>query len=409
MPKTIKSALVVCVDRDNDLGNKTGIQGPVIGRKNVLNAAARLAIADPEESDANCMFASVKKLDEIKEEFDATEVVCLTGVDKSDFRSDRMVAQQFDAVLEKFPADGLVLVTDGAEDDQVIPILQSRAPIISKQQIVIKQAREVESTFYTIKEALKDPFLARIVFGVPGIILLLYFLVGSLSLQIISFILGIYLLIKGFGIEELLFRAVEDLKTNFSIQRPSFPFFVGGLFILVFAVITAYAAFVSTYDIDPLTNAIQALQRTYILLFLAGESFVIGKSIDLVQLKKAHGLPEQAILGVSFLLLWIILDAGTDVFLKKADLNWFLAAILFSFVVLLLVLRFTKGIDIRKKVTRLLIGLPVYNPEGKWVGKIEKVYKEKEMVEYKDNRTKELKQITKNKFRLSEGRVVLTL
>lgn len=396
------------MDRDNDLGRKTGILGPLIGRKTILNAAAKLAIADPEESDANCMFASVKKLEEIKGEFDAVEVACLTGVDKSGFQSDKKIVEQFEAVLEKFPAGGIILVTDGAEDDQVIPLLQSRVPIISKQQIVIKQAREVESTFYTIKEALKDPFLARIVFGVPGIILLLYFLIGSLSLQIVSFVLGLYLLIKGFGIEEVLFNTFGGFKANFSFQRASFPFFVGSLFIIVFAAITAYATFISTLDTDPLTNALQAIQHTYLLLFLAGESLVIGRTIDLLQLKKAFRIPEQFTIGISLFLLWIILDAGTEVFLKKADLNWFLGTVLFSFVVLLLVYRFTKGIDIRKKVTRLLVGLPVYSSDGKWIGKIEKVYREKELMEFKDNKTKETKQLTKGRFRLSEGKVIVT-
>ncbi len=406
--KKAKSVLVVCVDRDNDLGNKTGIQGPVIGRKNMLNAAAKLAIADPEESDANCMFAAVKKLEEIRGYFDASEVACLTGVDKTDFRSDRQVLEQFEIVLEKFPAEGLVLVTDGAEDDQVIPILQSRVPIISKQQIVIKQAHEVESTFYTIKEALKDPFVARIVFGVPGIILLLYFAVGSLSLQIVSLVLGIYLLLKGFGIEEVLFKAAEDFKTNLSFQRISFLFFIGSLFFMVFAVITAYSNFASTFDTDPLTNAIQAIQGSYLLLFLAGESFIVGRIIDLLQLKKAFRVPDQAIIAVSLFLLWIVLDAGTEVFLKRATLNDFLFAMLFSLAVLFLVYRFTKFVDIRKKVTQLLIGLPVYSTEGKWLGKVEKVYKEKELVEFKDHKSKETKQLTKTKFRLSEGKLIAT-
>jgi hypothetical protein len=47
--------LVLTVDRDNDLGIKTAIRGPVICRKQVLTAALRLGIADPEESDTNAI------------------------------------------------------------------------------------------------------------------------------------------------------------------------------------------------------------------------------------------------------------------------------------------------------------------------------------------------------------------
>ena len=42
--------LVLTVDRDNDLGIKTSIRGPVVGRRQVLTAALKLGIADPEKA-----------------------------------------------------------------------------------------------------------------------------------------------------------------------------------------------------------------------------------------------------------------------------------------------------------------------------------------------------------------------
>ena len=36
--------LVITVDRDNDLGQKTAIRGPVVGRKQVLTAALKLVL-----------------------------------------------------------------------------------------------------------------------------------------------------------------------------------------------------------------------------------------------------------------------------------------------------------------------------------------------------------------------------
>ncbi len=45
--------LVLAIDRDNDLGRKTGIRSPVIGREANLAAAQELGLADPEESDTN--------------------------------------------------------------------------------------------------------------------------------------------------------------------------------------------------------------------------------------------------------------------------------------------------------------------------------------------------------------------
>ena len=59
--------LVISVDRDNDLGMKTAIRGPVIGRKNVLTAALKLGIADPEESDTNAILGALHQHDALVE------------------------------------------------------------------------------------------------------------------------------------------------------------------------------------------------------------------------------------------------------------------------------------------------------------------------------------------------------
>ena len=46
MAKDFENVLIICADRDNDLGKKADIAGPVIGRKANLNAAAKLALAE---------------------------------------------------------------------------------------------------------------------------------------------------------------------------------------------------------------------------------------------------------------------------------------------------------------------------------------------------------------------------
>ncbi len=52
--------LVIAIDRDNDLGRKTGIRSPVLGREPNVKAALELGLADPEESDTNTMLAAIK-------------------------------------------------------------------------------------------------------------------------------------------------------------------------------------------------------------------------------------------------------------------------------------------------------------------------------------------------------------
>ncbi len=61
------NTLVITVDRDDDLGKKTNLAGPIVGEKACIKAAETLAIADPGESDANAMFAAIKAYRELKE------------------------------------------------------------------------------------------------------------------------------------------------------------------------------------------------------------------------------------------------------------------------------------------------------------------------------------------------------
>ena len=398
--------LVLCVDRDNDLGRKTGINGPVIGRKKNIDAATALAIADPGETDANCIFAGVKKLDELKAEKVESEMATLTGWGKIGFKSDKILNEQLDAVLKKFRADGFVLVTDGAEDDQIIPILQSRARIVSKETVIVKQAQEIESAYFTIKEVLRDPFVSRIVFGIPGIILLLYVALGSLSLQIIALVFGFYLLLKGFGIEEKAFQVFNGVTESISVQRTSFPFYVGSLFIIAFGIITAYNKYLATQITDPLLDIISIAQPTYLFIVLATLSVMAGRSIDLIHFKKAYMLKKYLLSGVSVILLWFILDAGTLVLLRHADLSWFLTSIIISFAIVIVAFRLSELMDVRKKITRLFIGLPVYSKEGIMLGRIDAIDRRKNAILYTNEKTNTKAELARKDFRVAGGKVV---
>ncbi len=403
--KNSDKLLVLCVDRDNDLGKKAGVKGPVVGRKKNFDAAAALALADPGETDANCMFAGVKKFDELKAEKINAEIATITGWGKLGFKSDRILNEQLDAVLQKFKADGFVLVTDGAEDDQIIPIIQSRAKIVSKETVIVKQAQEIESAYFTIKEFVKDPFVSRVVFGIPGIMLLLYVALGSFSFQILAFVFGFYLLLKGFGVEDKALQAFNSVTESISVQRTSFPFYVGSLFIVVFGAITAYNTYLSTVITDPVIDAITIAHPTFLFVVLAAMSVVIGRSIDLIHFKKAYLLRKYFLSSVSIILLWFILDAGTLVLLRQADLNWFLGSIITSFVVLLVAFRVSEIMDVKKKITNLLLGIPVYSKEGIMLGRIDSVDRRKNAILFTDSRSNKRVELNRRNFSFSNGKI----
>ncbi len=384
-----KAIAVICVDRDNDFGRKAGIEGPILGRKDNLRAAVQLALADPEDSDANCLFMAIKKYDELKDENPNVEIITLVGSKKFGFESDVRINDQLDDFLEQFHAEQFVLVTDGAEDDQIIPILVSRGPIVSKTTVIIKQAKEVESTFYTIKEALKDPFLARLVFGVPGLVILLYLLLPTVGLQIVGGLLGIYLLLKGFGLEDRIISILQEMGSSISAQRVSFPFYIGSIMFAAFGLFSAAPRVIEAYNEFVLGNFATAVESVatgidFLIMFgaITGLAFLFGKSVDSIQLKKAYMLHTYLLSGVAIILGAILLGTAKGVLIGTATLNWFLALLIFSFITFFGAYKFTQELDIRKKVTKLLIGLPVYSATGRWLGKVEKIYKEKGTIEF---------------------------
>ncbi len=384
-----KALAIVCVDRDNDFGRKAGIDGPIIGRKDNLRAAVKLALADPEDSDANCLFMAIQKYDELREKYAEIEIITLVGSKKFGFESDVRINEQLDAFLETFHAEAFVLVTDGAEDDQITPILQSRAPIISKINVIIKQAKEVESTFYTIKEALRDPFLARLAFGIPGIVILLYLLLPTIGLQLVAGILGVYLILKGFGFEDRIFSVFKEIGSSISAQRVSFPFYIGAMMFAAFGLFSAAPHAIDAYytiqsglisaGIDSIGIAVDFLITFGVVTGLA---FLVGKGADAIQLKKAYLLHTYLLSAVAIILGGILMGTAKSVLIGTTTLNWFLFLLAISFFVFFGAYRVTGVFDIRKKVTTLLIGLPVYSKTGKWLGKIEKISKEKNHVEF---------------------------
>ena len=133
--------LVLTVDRDNDLGIKTSIRGPVVGRRQVLTAALKLGIADPEESDTNAILGALSQHDALLENgADEDEV----EDEKVGVRSDRAIAAQLEEVVSAYQPDEAILITDGAEDEAVLPIIQSQVRIDHVEKIIVKQSKGIE-------------------------------------------------------------------------------------------------------------------------------------------------------------------------------------------------------------------------------------------------------------------------
>jgi uncharacterized membrane protein len=107
----------------------------------------------------------------------------------------------------------------------------------------IKQAEQLENTYFTVLEKLKEPHYARIIFGIPAILLLLFALSYYLKLgwEFPVALIGIYLILQGFGLMDALSESFRGL--GFSVERLSFVFYVGSVLFFLISLIVAYGSY----------------------------------------------------------------------------------------------------------------------------------------------------------------------
>ncbi len=207
--------LVLNVDRDDDLGLKASVETPIIGRDKCVEAATKLALADPEEADANGIFAAVRTADELRSRGYDVEVAVIAGHHTSSFEADRRIRSQAERVISIVKPSGVVFVSDGVDDEVVIPLIQQLAPIISVQRVVIRHSGSIEESYEVLarylKLALGDIRYSRYVLGVPGVLLLLFGLLSLYHLEVyagyaVVILLGAAMIYKGFGVDDALAR-----------------------------------------------------------------------------------------------------------------------------------------------------------------------------------------------------------
>jgi len=169
--------LVICIDRDNDVGEKAGISTPVVGRDACIEAAQRLALEDPEDADSNSIFSAVKTYEDLISKGYQVEVITVAGVKERGVQADEKILVETKKVLEKFSANGAVIVSDGEDDESVIPGIQNVLPVVSVQRVVMKVSRSVEYSYAVFGKYLKmvayDTKYSKFFLGVPGILLLI--------------------------------------------------------------------------------------------------------------------------------------------------------------------------------------------------------------------------------------------
>ncbi|MFC7045001.1 DUF373 family protein [Halobacteriaceae archaeon GCM10025711] len=201
--------LVVCVDRTGDIPRKTGLQTPIAGWEAVQSLVVDLGLADPEDSSVNTLLEALRVTRDLRDGDEEATVAVISGTADSVVGADRAVAAQMDDLLDRYDPDSAVVVIDSQEDERLVPIVESRVQVDSVDRVVVRQARDLESTYYLLKQFLGDEELRQSILVPIGIVLLVFPAIMMLArpavaVASITAVIGLFLLYKGLGVGDYL-------------------------------------------------------------------------------------------------------------------------------------------------------------------------------------------------------------
>jgi len=279
LPRLRMKTLVLCVDRDDDLGTKAGINGPVIGRDENLKASIALGIADPEDVDTNTILSGVQLYDDLVKRGMETEIATISGDSHVGFQSDLILTNQLENVLEVVKPDRAILVSDGSEDESIYPVISSRVKIDSVKRVYVKQSRSIEGTYNMIVKTLRDEKMRRR-WIVPLSILMITWSVFSLltitniikipagiALGVIGVVLGLYLIGWAYHWASMIQQRITRTRKAVRQGSLTIPFAIVGLVLVSVGLLIGYDM-ATVYRESLLSN--ERSLAISILLFVSG-------------------------------------------------------------------------------------------------------------------------------------------
>jgi putative membrane protein len=200
--------LVVCIDR-GDVARKTGITTPISGWEAVQSLVLDMGLADPEDSSVNTLLEALSVTRDLRDGDEEAIVAVVSGASDGVVGADRSVAEQVDALAAEYDPDAAIVVVDSADDERLVPIVESRLQVDSVDRVVVRQARDIESTYYLLKQFLGDEELRQTVLVPLGIVLLVFpailtFASPAVAVASMTAVVGLFLLYKGLGVDDYL-------------------------------------------------------------------------------------------------------------------------------------------------------------------------------------------------------------
>ncbi|TKX78936.1 DUF373 family protein, partial [Halorubrum sp. SD626R] len=211
------TTLVICIDRSGAIGRATNVPMPVAGWEAVRSLVTDAGLSDPEDASVNCLLESLRVARDLRDEREESVVAVVSAESDSAVGADRSLAAQLDDLVDRYDPRAAIVVVDSAEDERVLPIVESRIPVDSVDRVVVRQARDIESTYYLLKQFLADEQLRSTVlvpFGVALLLLpaLFYWFSAGAALAGVAGLLGAALLYKGLAIDRVVAGAPERVR-----------------------------------------------------------------------------------------------------------------------------------------------------------------------------------------------------
>ncbi|MEF8782678.1 MAG: DUF373 family protein [Haloarculaceae archaeon] len=203
------STLVVCLHR----GEALGADPPVVGRDAVESLVTTVGVDDPEDSRVNCLLEALRVAADVED----SVVAAISGAGDS-VAADREVARQIELLIAEHDTDSAVVVVDSAEDERLVPIIESRVTVDAVDRVVVRQARDIESTYYLLKQFLADEQLRKTVLVPLGVALLAFPVLlafaesPTVAISAITATVGLFFLYKGLGIDTHIARLPGQIR-----------------------------------------------------------------------------------------------------------------------------------------------------------------------------------------------------
>ena len=251
-------------------------------------------------------------------EGDEVEIAILTGDEKVGVRSDRAIAAQLEEVVAEFQPDQAILVTDGAEDEAVLPIIQSQVRIDHVEKIIVKQSKGIEGTYYYIVKALEDPkWRAKMlvplgaIMAIFGLGIMLPDSLGGVVIGSLPLIFGLFILSKGLGIEATVGRIAQEMRENADAAMFSSLLWTTTVFSAI-AVATGYENYI---ELEATSNSsvvwISVVQSALAWIVIAFLTSTAG--FMLLRLKKGSFSGRLIVLAVFGMVVYSVLDQGLGI------------------------------------------------------------------------------------------------